>query len=115
MNRARMSSPSARAAVAGDSVGTSGAAVASVVADSLLLVVSKMNRARISSPSARAAVAGDKTADEGVVTILVGPSALAPGVPASSVRLYAPAAKSEVRRRRFMVPLLVSWDGLSLI
>src|SRR5579859_5826629 len=68
----------------------------------------------MSSPSASAAVAGDNTAEGGVATTPAGESALAAGVLASRVSPYAPAANREVARKRFMVPLLISWDAPSL-
>jgi hypothetical protein len=75
----------------------------------------RMKRARMSSPSASAAVAGDNATGGSATVIPPGVSALAVGVPASRVRPYAPAARREVAKWRFMVRLQISRDAPSLI
>src|SRR6185436_13172755 len=75
-SRARMSSPSVRAAVRGDNAEKSGAAVVPV-GEGLSGVDWKMKHARMSSPSTSAAVTGDKTTGGSVLVTPLGVSAVA--------------------------------------
>jgi len=107
MKRARISSPSASAAVAGDKVN--------------IEVVYwswsdwRMNRARISSPSESAAVAGDSTAEDGVVATPRGRVSTGNGLASKQSEAVSTGSEEGGCEKAVHMTLLVRWDAPSVI